>query len=186
MGLFVFLLASCSEKNGGNVLFQENGTDWSKKGEASWTFDGNELTGSPIAGGTGFVMTHESYSDFELQLEFMPDDKVNSGVFVRCRDYEISNTDCYEFNIWDRNPNQTYRTGGIVTRASPMAQVETNNKWSTYRIKCEKNHIRAWVDGILTADIENDELVEGYIGLQAADSGQVKFRNVKLMALGSE
>lgn len=165
------------------MLFQEKADTWLTKGDAEWIFNNNELVGSPKKGGSGFVMTKNTYSDFELSLEFMPDDKVNSGVFVRCKDYEISNTDCYEFNIWDLNPNQEYRTGGIVTRSSPLARVETNNKWNTYKIRCEENHIRAWVNGMLTANIKNGDLMEGYVGLQAADSGQVKFRNVSLVSL---
>jgi len=64
-----------------------------------------------------------------------------------------------------------------------LAHVNTLNKWNTYKIKTQNNHLQVLVNSILTADLENDNLSEGYIGLQAAEMGTIKFRNVKIKVL---
>jgi len=160
-------------------IFVKDSNDWFQKGRASWKFDGDQLVGTSL-GGSGFVMTNKKYKSFTLSLEFYPDTGINSGIFVRCKNKEISNKDCYEMNIWDYHPDQESRTGSIVTRAKPLVNVQTLGKWNSYKITCESNHIRTWINGKLTADIYNDDLSEGYIALQAAETGRIKFRNVKI------
>ncbi len=132
--LFSLLLISCDRSK---TLFQPNGTNWLQKGDAEWKITDKEIIGSLVRG-TGFIMTKDTYEDFELELEFNPDETINSGIFIRCKDYALSYTDCYEINIWDQHPEQKDRTGAIVSRATPLAQVQTLNKWNTYRIRCEK------------------------------------------------
>lgn len=175
--LFLLVLSSCSE--GGKAIFIEGSEDWVVTGKPSWEYDNGILIGTSM-GSTGFVMTKNTYSNFVLTLEFYPDELVNSGVFVRCKNSVISNTDCYEMNIWDIHPNQKFRTGSIVTRTEPLAFVNTVGKWNTYKIVCDGNEIKTWINDQLTADILNDELVEGYIALQVAEPGRIRFRNIKL------
>jgi hypothetical protein len=178
--VFLALLSvSCQRSKG---LFQETGRDWDRYGDATWTFSGDELTGR-VTDGVGFVMTQETYRDMLLELEFNPDSTVNSGIFVRCRDKDINPIDCYELNIWDLHPDQDSRTGAIVTKEPPLAYVETNNQWNSYKIRAQGNRIQAWVNGRLTADILNDDLREGYIGLQASGTGVVRFRRVRITRL---
>lgn len=173
---------SCgSGESSEKVIFQEDSKEWFQEGRAAWKFDGDQLIGTSL-GGSGFVMTNKKYQNFTLSLEFYPDAGINSGVFVRCKNKDISNSDCYEMNIWDYHPDQESRTGSIVTRAKPLANVETIGKWNSYKITCEGNHIRTWINGKLTADIYDDNLSEGYIALQAAQPGRIKFRNVKIKA----
>ncbi len=184
LGLFFLFLMfnSCgSGESSEKVIFQEDSKEWFQEGRAAWKFDGDQLIGTSL-GGSGFVMTNKKYQNFTLSLEFYPDAGINSGVFVRCKNKDISNSDCYEMNIWDYHPDQESRTGSIVTRAKPLANVETIGKWNSYKITCEGNHIRTWINGKLTADIYDDNLSEGYIALQAAQPGRIKFRNVKIKA----
>jgi len=164
------------------VLFQENSKDWFIKGDANWNFSNNELIGK-IKNGAGFIMTQQTYKDFILELEFKPDSTINSGIFIRCKNSNINPTDCYEVNIWDLHPNQDYRTGAIVMKSIPLALVQTIDTWNTYKIKNETDHIQVWVNGILTADIRDTVLTEGYIGLQATGTGEIRFRNVKIKTL---
>jgi len=178
------LLFSCNEKDKVEILFQENGSDWFSEGDADWKFINNELVGS-LEEGAGFVMTKNTYRDFVLELEFKPDSAINSGVFVRCKNKELSNIDCYEINIWDLHPDQTNRTGAVVTRAKPLEIVETLYKWNNYKIKNQSNHLEVWINGVKTADITDNDLVEGPIALQAAESGSISFRNIKIQNLNA-
>lgn len=177
--LVLILNISCLNSK---VLFQENSKDWFIKGDANWNFSNKELIGK-IKNGAGFMMTQQKYKDFILELEFKPDSTINSGIFIRCKNSNINPTDCYEVNIWDLHPNQDYRTGAIVMKSIPLAMVQTIDKWNTYKIKNETDHIQVWVNGILTADMRDTVLTEGYIGLQATGTGEIRFRNVKIKTL---
>ena len=175
----LFIIYSC---NSSQDIFKENKEGWDIFGDANWNFSKKELVGK-ISEGTGFVMTQNTYKSFILELEFRPDSTINSGVFVRCKNKEITPIDCYEFNIWDLNPNQDYRTGSIVRMAGPLAYVETIDKWNKYKIKVEKNHIQVWINNVLTVDVKDEKHLEGYIGLQASGRGAVSFRKVRITDL---
>lgn len=176
----VLSMGSCSS---GLQLFEENSSDWEQFGEAEWQFSDGELVGEVANGKAGFVMTDQSYDNFILELEFMPDQNINSGVYFRCGKKDINIEDCYELNIWDSNPNQDYRTGALVTKSNALEIVDTTDKWNTYKVKAEDGHIQAWVNGILTTDITDTSLSEGYIGLQALGSGKIKFRKISIKEL---
>ncbi|MFS4449506.1 DUF1080 domain-containing protein [Maribacter sp. 2307UL18-2] len=180
--LLPFLMALCSAQTEAEPIFQENGTDYTVEGEATWRFANDELIGS-LSEGAGFVMTKASYSDFMLELEFKPDSTINSGVFIRCQKRELSFEDCYEINIWDLHPKQEFRTGAVVSRFSPLKKIKTLNKWNRYRIKNEKDHLQAWINDILVVDLRDADLKNGPIALQAAEKGEIKFRNVKITKL---
>lgn len=175
--LFIlFVLASCNKKE---RLFLENSNKWITMGDATWSFD-KEVLEATISEGTGFVMTKQPYEDFELVLEFYPDSTINSGVFVRCKAFEIDAVGCHEMNIWDLHPNQDFRTGAIVTKAKPIARVHTLNQWNTYRIVQQGNLTQVWINDTLTAKHKDTTLTKGYVGLQAAGKGKIKFRNIIL------
>jgi len=183
LSTLLFSLFSCAHKGASKeILFEENGNNWFSEGDADWRFINGELTGS-LESGTGFVMTKKAYKDFVLELEFKPDSTINSGIFIRCKEDAISNVDCYEINIWDLHPDQKSRTGAVVTRSTPLAHVETLDKWNSYKIKNEKDHLQVWINDILMADLKDQDLVEGPIALQAAERGEIAFRNVRLTTL---
>ena len=182
--MIVTFVTSC---NSSQVLFQENDGNWMTGGDAEWAFSDGEVVGTVSATGTGFIMTEKKYNDYVLEAEFKPDDAINSGIFIRCKNQELSAEDCYEMNIWDGRPDPIYRTGGIVAKAEPLATVNTNNKWNTYKIEAKGNHLRSWINGTLMIDMDtNDGLIDGYIGLQATGEGkaaEIRFRNIKLKSL---
>ncbi len=171
--------SSCDQKE---EMLKGNFGSWQILGGAEWRFDQNELIGT-VKDSVGFVMTEDRYSDFILELEFKPDSSINSGIFIRCQNKEISFTDCYEINIWDLHTNQDFRTGAIVNRAIPLNYVETIGEWNTYKIQVQGDHLQAWINDVLTADLKDSSLAEGYIALQAMGTGEVRFRNVKIKEL---
>ncbi|MCA6078827.1 3-keto-disaccharide hydrolase [Fulvivirga sedimenti] len=177
--LVCLVLLSCKSYQ---PLFNETANNWREYGDAEWTFSNGEIIG--ISNNTdGFLMTSDTYEDFILEMEFYPDDSINSGIFIRCKESVLSYTDCYEINIWDLHPNQEYRTGSIVARFTPLATVHTNNQWNSYKIEVRKDHIRVWVNKRLTADLVDDALSEGFIALQSHGKGKIRFRNVRLKSL---
>ena len=151
------------------------------KGEAEWE-QSSGVWLADIDSGAGFLMTSASYRNFELQVDFMPDSTINSGVFIRCAGQELSPEDCYELNIWDLHPNQEYRTGAVVTRASPLNFVSTIGAWNTYKIIANNDHVVAWINETLVIDLRDDTRKDGYIGIQAAGKGNIQFRNLRIIS----
>ena len=90
---------------------------WNVVGDANWEVAEGAVQASK---GTGFLVTPMSYGEFQITLEFWVTDDANSGVFIRCQDPKmISAMNSYEVNIFDKRPDQSYRTGAIVDVAKP-------------------------------------------------------------------
>jgi len=167
--------------------------------EAPWTtlFDGTSLAGWTTTGdanwqisdgvvaadmGAGFLVTRESYTDFDLEVEFWVSPDANSGVFLRCANpAKPGAMTCYEVNIFDQRRDPTYRTGAIVNVAKPNVKIDAGNRWNTYHIAVHAKHLVVTLNGETTVDVEDDKLATGPIGLQYA-AGQVKFRSVRIRA----
>lgn len=183
-----FILSACITGNHnavGRKIFNENNlNNWIQVGAAIWKVSERQISvADPKA--DGMLITKEKYSNFKLSLEFWVDEKVNSGVFIRCSDADkITPFNCYEMNIWDQHPKQEYRTGSIVTLVSPpLAQVKTVNKWNKYEIIAAQNNILVTINGIVTARLKDTKHSSGYIALQSANNGSVRFRNIILEEL---
>lgn len=133
--------------------------------------------------GTGFLVTKQSYGDFEMRVEFWVDEAANSGVFIRCADpKKIGAESCYEVNIFDKRPDPSYRTGAIVNVAKPSAMINTGGKWNTYEIRAQGPRMIIRLNGVQTVDVQDTKFARGPIGLQYG-AGVVKFRNVQIRSL---
>jgi|TARA_B110000285_G_scaffold185695_1_gene210738 hypothetical protein len=181
---FLFLNFACSgtQKEEAKNLFTDKGTNWSVQGDAIWQFEDDILTGDSSSG-DGFVITKNKYMNFILTLEFKPDKNVNSGIFVRCKNTEMSATECHEINVWDNHPVQENRTGAIVTKTTPTLFYNTIGKWNAYKIKCENNKIEVYLNEDLVAEYASNPAPLGVIGLQSAKGGKISFKNIQLKKL---
>jgi len=100
--------------------------NWNTVGDANWTVAEGVVQADK---GSGFLVTPASYRDFQITLEFWVSEDANSGVFLRCTDPKaITQTNAYEVNIFDKRPDQSYRTGGIVDVAKPASVIQTGGK----------------------------------------------------------
>ena len=183
----------------GFLSVQASNTASGQAGDA-WTalFDGKSLKGWNVVGdatwnvadgvvqadkGSGFLVTPASYRDFQITLEFWVSSDANSGVFLRCSDPKtINQTNAYEVNIFDKRPDQSYRTGGIVDVAKPASVILTGEKWNTYDITAKGSQLTVVLNGTKVVDVKDTKYVDGPIALQYG-AGTVKFRNVKIRRL---
>ena len=166
---------------GWTTLFDGSSLDgWNVLGDANWELaDGAVQADS----GRGFLVTADSYADFELTLEFWVDEPANSGIFIRCADSQsVADSNSYEVNIYDTRPDQTYRTGGIVHFAAPTSVINSAGRWNTYEIRAEGPRLTIRLNGTLTVDMEDSTYASGAIALQYG-AGVVKFRNVRIRVL---
>jgi hypothetical protein len=133
--------------------------------------------------GAGFLVSKENYGDFEIRVEFWVDEAANSGVYMRCQDAKtITDTSCYEANIFDKRPDQSGRTGAIVHVAKPLAVVDAGGKWNTYEITAKGPQLTVKLNGTVTAQAEDKKLTNGPIALQYM-AGTVRFRRVQIRRL---
>ena len=132
MWLLVIALAgfSCpnhalSQANAGWItLFDGSSLDnWNPIGNANWKLMDGIVQADM---GNGFLVSKNSYTDFQVLAEFWVDEDANSGVFVRCSDpQKVSPANSYEINIYDKN--QEYTTGAVTDIAKPAS--ETLRGW---------------------------------------------------------
>ena len=149
-------------------------------GTANWKLGGGMVEASS---GSGFLVSKETYSDFEIRVEFWVDESANSGVYMRCQDANtITDMTCYEANIFDKRPDQSGRTGAIVHVAKPLAVVDAGGKWNTFEITAKGPQLTVRLNGTLTAQAEDRKLTSGPIALQYM-AGTVRFRRVQIRRL---
>jgi len=131
-------------------------------------------------GGSGFLVSKETYSNFEIRVEFWVDEGANSGVYMRCQDgTKITDMTCYEANIFDKRPDQSGRTGAIVHVAKPLAIVDAGGRWNTYEITAKGPQLIVRLNGTVTAQADDSKLTSGPIALQY-QAGTVRFRRVQI------
>jgi hypothetical protein len=149
-------------------------------GTANWKL-GNGMV--EATSGSGFLVSKESYGDFEIRVEFWVDEGANSGVYMRCLDpNKITDMTCYEANIFDKRPDQSGRTGAIVHVAKPLAVVDAGGKWNTYEITARGPRLTVRLNGTVTAEADDKKLTSGPIALQYM-AGTVRFRRVQIRRL---
>ena len=58
-----------------------------------------------------YLVSKESYGDFQIRAEFWVDSDANSGIFIRAQNPEKIGADTsYEVNIFDKRPDPSYGT----------------------------------------------------------------------------
>ena len=166
---------------GSVALFDGSDLDqWVALGDANWAVVDDVVQADS---GNGFLVSVQSYGDFRLTLEFWTDPDANSGIFIRCSDpNDVGAGNSYEVNIYDKRPDQTYRTGGIVNFAAPTSIIDAADRWNTYEITAQGSRLLVELNGTVTVDIEDATYSAGPIALQYG-AGIVKFRRVRIRQL---
>jgi Domain of Unknown Function (DUF1080) len=163
------------------LLDGSNLNSWTSVGNANWRL--NE--GSAQAElGVGFLVSKNTYKDFQIYAEFWVDDEANSGIFIRLSDAKnITADNSYEVNIFDKRPDPSYGTGAIVniSKISPMPKA--GGRWNIYEITAKGSQLTVTLNGERTADVQDSKYAGGPIALQYA-GGVVKFRKVMIRPLG--
>ena len=178
-----------SGQTGWVTLFDGKNLDnWNKIGDANWRIEDGAVVADK---GNGFLVSKNSYGDFQLRAEFWVDDDANSGIFIRCVDPDkVTGSNAYEVNIWDRRPDPTYGTGGIVNVAKVDPMPKAAGKWNVYEIIAQGPKFTVTLNGQKTVDGAQDaKFANGRIALQHGlglndnDKGVVKFRKVEIKPL---
>ncbi len=158
--------------------------DWNQVGESNWRLeDGAVVADKKTSKDPAYLVSKNSYKDFQVYAEFWASDDANSGIFLRCQDpTKIGDRSCYEVNIFDTRPDPSYGTGGIVHFAEVNPMPKAGGKWNTYEITAKGRQITVVLNGQKTVELHNGLLVEGPIALQHG-AGVIKFRKVAIKPL---
>lgn len=180
-------------------------------------FDGKSLAGWTQRGGTAryfvedgaivgetvpqtpnsFLCTEELFGDFLLELEFLVDRELNSGVQIRSQslaDYRQGVVHGYQVEI---DPSDRGWTAGIYdeSRRGWLQDLSDRRRaryafrqgeWNHLRVAAIGDRIRTWLNGVAVADLRDNQTAEGFIGLQVhgvggrADPLRVRFRNIRV------
>ena len=182
------LLAGCAtmgDSAGWTTLVDgEKGMDnFTRVGDANWTATDGAVQATQGGKDPAYLVSKQSYTNFTMRVEFWASDDANSGVFIRCQDRStVTDENCYEANIFDQRPDPTYGTGAIVKVAAVSPMPKAGGKWNTYDITVKGNRITVLLNGVQTAQAEDDKLPSGPIALQYA-GGVVKYRKVQIRPL---
>jgi hypothetical protein len=158
--------------------------DWDRVGDANWEYKDGVLSADKLASkDPAYLVSKNSYKDFQIRAEFWTDEEANSGVFIRCDTNKVIDAKvCYEVNIYDKRPDPSYGTGAIVNVAKVNPMPKAAGKWNTYEITAQGPHMVIVLNGEKTADVQDSTHAAGPIALQYG-SGVVKFRKVQIKPL---
>ncbi|MFM2066780.1 MAG: hypothetical protein RLZZ584_1689 [Pseudomonadota bacterium] len=181
-------LGGCASMSGGgwiNLVDGEKGlANFTQTGEADWAARDGAIQATQGGKTPSYLVSRQSYTDFEMRVEFWASDDANSGVFMRCKDpSNPGDESCYEANIFDQRPDPSYATGAIV-KVAKVAQpfARAGGKWNTFDLKVQGKRLVVVMNGATTVDVQDDKLASGPFALQWG-RGTIKFRKVEIRPL---
>lgn len=177
-------------------------TGWSQKGgEAIYTVRDGEIVGNTVHDTpNSFLVTDSIYGDFILELEFLVDPSMNSGIQIRSESlphYQNGRVHGYQIEI---DPSDRAWSAGVYDEARrgwlhPLDDQNTSakgafkqNQWNHYRIEAIGDTIKTWINGAEASHLMDDQTAEGFIGLQVHSIGQnqeegteIRWRNINIL-----
>ncbi|MCF6268950.1 MAG: DUF1080 domain-containing protein [Melioribacteraceae bacterium] len=200
---FTFITAGNQFNMEWEYLFDGETLDgWVQKGgEADYKVEDGMIVGtSRLKTPNSFLCTKKKYSNFILELEFLVDDRMNSGIQIRSNsseDYKNGVVHGYQVEI---DPSTRSWSGGIYEESGRGWLYELRNneaarkalkhgEWNKYHIEAIGNSIRTWVNGVPAANLIDSVTDEGFIALQVHSMKiagvKVKWRNIRILDLGT-
>jgi hypothetical protein len=161
-----------------------NLNNFNRVGDANWRLEDGYVQADLGGKDSSFLVTKQSYKDFEVRAEFWVDSTANSGVFIRCSDpNKITAANSYEVNIFDSRPDPSYGTGSIVNVAKVSPMPRAGGQWNTMHITAKGPEMTVVFNGVVTVNaVRDSKFASGPIALQYG-TGVVKFRKVDVRPL---
>ena len=160
--------------------------NWDRVGDANWRSEGGAIVADK-AKEASYLVSKNSYKDFQIRAEFWADHTTNSGIFMRLSDpKKIAATNSYEVNIYDQRPEPSYGTGAIVDFAKVSPMPKAGGKWNTFLITAKGTNLIVELNGVQTVNIQDSKFASGPFALQFgngpkdAPGGVIKWRKVQI------
>lgn len=163
---------------------------WRALGDALWSVEDGAIRGKVGGGKQSFLATERAYGDFVLEVDVKLLGEGNSGIQVRSHQKDDGRVYGYQIEI---DPSERAWSGGLYDEGrrgwlNDLSKNEAGRAafrkgdWNRYRIECEGPWIRAWVNGVPTADWIDPLDLEGFIALQvhSGKTTDVLWRNLAI------
>lgn len=171
-------------------------------GKARYTVQDGVIIGTAVLDTpNSFLCTRKEYGDFVLELEFLVDPDLNSGIQIRSHVYDTAKE--VSFKNGDKteriripagrvhgyqveiDPSDRAWSGGIYDegRRGWLNDLKDNEsarhafrqgEWNKFRIEAKGDRIRTWINGVPAADLKDDLTPSGFIALQVHGIGSDK------------
>ncbi len=170
-------------------------------GEAQYVVEDGAIVGISVQGTpNSFLCTEKTYANFILEVDFLVDEDMNSGIQIRSNsleEYRNGRVHGYQVEI---DPSERAWTGGIYDEARRgwLYDLRTNEaarkafkhgEWNHFHIEAVGNSIRTWLNGVPAAYLIDWMTPEGFIALQVhkrQKSGiKVRWKNIRILDLGT-
>ncbi len=188
-------------------------------GFAKYAAEDGTIVGSAVKGSpNSFLCTDKEYGDFVLEFEVKCAPELNSGVQFRShiakeemafifqdakgqpRTTTIPKDRVYGYQV-EIATSKSRSCGGVYDEARRgffIADIRNNdaaaaafkdNEWNKYRIECQGNAMKTWVNEVPCANYKDSLDAKGIIGLQVHGLGkdfqpyQVRWRNIRIKEL---
>lgn len=163
--------------------------NWDRIGDANWRAEDGAIVADK-AKVTSYLVSKNSYTDFQIRAEFWADHTTNSGIFIRLSNpKQVTASNSYEVNIYDQRPEPKYGTGAIVDFATVSPMPKAGGKWNTFLITAKGNQLIVEMNGVQTVNFRDNTFASGPFALQFgngannAPGGAIKWRKVQIMPL---
>ena len=172
-----------------------NGRDlegWTVHGTELWYVDDRELIceSGPDAQ-YGYLRTNETYTDFDLTLDFRQEADGNSGVFFRSTiegttisgwQAEVAPPGLFSGGIYE-----SYGRGWLTQPDAGKDAALRMGEWNTMRVRVVGPHVTTWINGTEMINLTDERIgaATGHIALQIHDGGgiRVRWRNIEVTKL---
>jgi Domain of Unknown Function (DUF1080) len=163
--------------------------NFERVGDANWRAEDGAIVADKAKAGS-FLVSKNSYKDFQIKAEFWADHTTNSGVFIRLSDPKtVTAANSYEVNIYDQRPDPDYGTGAIVDVAKVIPMPKAGGKWNTFVITAKGSNLIVEFNGVQTVNVNDSKFASGPIALQFANGpkdapgGAIKWRKLQIASL---
>lgn len=196
-------------------LFDGKSLDgWVQRGgKANYKVENGQIVGSSVPNTpNSFLCTARDYGDFILEVDFLVDPTLNSGVQIRSQCFDEPKTiehngktikvpagrvHGYQVEI---DPSDRAWSGGIYdeSRRGWLNDLKDNEaarkafkpgEWNTFRVEAKGDAIKTFINGVPAADLKDGLTPRGFIALQVHGVGNrtepltVRWKNVRIQDL---
>ncbi len=189
-----------SNKGWANLFDGKTLKGWKQiNGTAKYSVKDGAIIGWTAPGSpNSFLCTTRNYGDFVLEFEVKVDKRLNSGVQVRSEskaDYDNGRVHGYQVEIaengfsgyvYDEARRRKFLTEN--TDKEKAVNAFRGGEWNHYRILCDGDSIKTWVNGTPIEDLTDSMTQEGFIGLQVHSfkgdpPAWVQWKNIRIKEL---
>jgi hypothetical protein len=165
-------------------------TGWDATGNAKWFVEDGCLVGTQgEKNAPGDLFTTDTFSDFELITVYRAEWPLNSGVWFRFQnDGKAYQADILEYKNPEAYSGTLYCPGKMFLARNLNKELENRDGWNTIRIVTQGTKTQIWLNGVQTADVDDDTTDSGKIGFQVHagnEFGKMKIvvREIKIKEL---